>query len=192
MTFNRPGGESLPRFDSELTPRTSLWVARGNVKPPNVRELRKVLGRDSFAFSCTRCGNCCRGPGSVYFSKQEFGAVVEYLDLNRAAEKKLRASLIQHEENGYLVHNTPKACRFLDEKNGCSIYPVRPMQCRTFPFWASFFETPEDLDYLKAECPGVRSGRGTKYTLLQTIRRISATEKAFLSEQRDRSQPIQL
>ena len=104
----------------------------------------------------------------------------------------LRSRLVQEEENGYLVHNTPKACRFLDEKNGCTIYPVRPMQCRTFPFWASHFDSPEDLEFLKADCPGVRSGRGTKYTLLQTVRRITATEKAFLAGQRDPTQPIRL
>ncbi len=45
------------------------------------------------------------------------------------------------------------ACLFFDkEKNGCGIYPVRPEQCRTFPFWPYFREHPEEAF---EECPGV-------------------------------------
>ena len=44
------------------------------------------------------------------------------------------------------------ACLFFDrEKNGCGIYPVRPEQCRTFPFWPWFREHPEEVF---EECPG--------------------------------------
>ncbi len=185
------GEPPLSGLVSGLT-RCPEWFDWQAVEKLRVRQLREVLGKDTFAFSCTRCGNCCRGPGSVYFTPGEFEAAVRHLGLDAAGAKKLRSRIIQTEENGYLVHNTPKSCRLLDGQNRCTIYPVRPMQCRTFPFWASFFETVEDFDFLKSECPGVRSGRGTKYTLLQTLRRIGATEKAFLSEQRDRSSPIRL
>lgn len=155
-------------------------------------DLRRVLGRETFAFTCTQCGNCCRGPGSVYFTPAEFQGAVDYLGLDESEARALRKRIVQSEENGYLVHNTPSACRFLTDQGACSIYPVRPMQCRTYPFWASFFQSEDDFDFLRAECPGVRSGKGKKYTLLQTVRRINATERAFLAEQRDKKNAIDL
>ena len=44
-------------------------------------------------------------------------------------------------------------CIFFDRnKNGCSVYEARPLQCRTFPFWDYFRHR---IDELKSECPGI-------------------------------------
>ena len=46
------------------------------------------------------------------------------------------------------------ACIFFDTvKKQCSVYEVRPLQCRTFPFWSVFQRYPKEAD---AECPGVK------------------------------------
>jgi Fe-S-cluster containining protein len=45
------------------------------------------------------------------------------------------------------------ACIFFDEvKERCTIYPVRPSQCRTFPFWDPYKHNDEEV---KNECPGI-------------------------------------
>lgn len=45
------------------------------------------------------------------------------------------------------------ACVFFDESmKRCSIYPVRPRQCRTFPFWEQFKSNEEEV---REECPGI-------------------------------------
>ncbi|MBF0259002.1 MAG: YkgJ family cysteine cluster protein [Desulfamplus sp.] len=44
-------------------------------------------------------------------------------------------------------------CIFLDNAHKCSIYPARPLQCRTFPFW-NHFKT--DMKLLIQECPGLK------------------------------------
>jgi len=49
-------------------------------------------------------------------------------------------------------------CIFL-KQNLCSAYPVRPAQCRTWPFWTanlkqSFWQGP-----LRERCPGIGQGR---------------------------------
>ena len=50
-------------------------------------------------------------------------------------------------------------CTFFDgEKRCCTIYPVRPRQCRTWPFWNSNLESPEDWESIKEGCPGVGKG----------------------------------
>ncbi len=43
--------------------------------------------------------------------------------------------------------------------NGCRIYPVRPVQCRTFPFWNEYIASPRGWQRVAARCPGVNTGR---------------------------------
>lgn len=59
------------------------------------------------------------------------------------------------EKTGYgwsirmVQHQDGPACVFWEE--GCTVYPVRPPQCRSFPFWEGVSE--EELRL----CPGVCS-----------------------------------
>jgi Fe-S-cluster containining protein len=44
-------------------------------------------------------------------------------------------------------------CVFFDaSKRGCQIYPVRPSQCKTFPFWNHFKDNVKEV---VKECPGI-------------------------------------
>lgn len=57
-------------------------------------------------------------------------------------------------------------CTFFDgEKRSCKIYPVRPTQCKTWPFWNSNLESSESWQEVQAECPG--AGHGDLYSLEQ-------------------------
>ncbi len=40
----------------------------------------------------------------------------------------------------------------------CSVYEDRPLQCRSFPFWAPYLGSREDWDALESRCPGVNVG----------------------------------
>lgn len=44
-------------------------------------------------------------------------------------------------------------------ENGCKIYPVRPAQCRTFPFWKEILERPLNWERAAQECPGMNQGK---------------------------------
>jgi len=48
---------------------------------------------------------------------------------------------------------------------GCLVYPVRPVQCRTFPFWREHLRSRRAWEDLARSCPGVNKGR--LYTLKQ-------------------------
>jgi hypothetical protein len=52
-------------------------------------------------------------------------------------------------------------CVFLVEmapgRRGCSIYPVRPQQCRTWPFWPSLLRSEACWDEARRGCPGMKS-----------------------------------
>ena len=52
-------------------------------------------------------------------------------------------------------------CIFWDR--GCTIYPVRPRQCRTFPFWPENLESPQAWAAATRTCHG--AGKGKLYRL---------------------------
>jgi len=54
-------------------------------------------------------------------------------------------------------------CIFFNRTHGCVIYPVRPRQCRTWPFWRAVLLAPEIWDEMARSCPGI--GRGRTYRL---------------------------
>lgn len=60
-------------------------------------------------------------------------------------------------------HPTTKDCVFLcpagKDKRGCAIYPVRPLQCRTWPFWKENLRSPDHWLAASERCPGINRGR---------------------------------
>ena len=41
---------------------------------------------------------------------------------------------------------------------GCSVYPHRPLQCRSYPFWSPNLASRSAWDSLDPTCPGVNQG----------------------------------
>ena len=52
-----------------------------------------------------------------------------------------------------------EACRFLREDHTCAIYPVRPKQCATWPFWEENLERERWEGPVRERCPGIGQGR---------------------------------
>lgn len=108
-------------------------------------------------FACQRCGGCCRGePGYVWVRDPEIVAIARLLTLSRAEvlHRYCRVvfgdvSLIER-PNGDCVFWTPR---------GCEIYPVRPTQCRTFPFWPEYVRSAKAWSRALRRCPGCGQGR---------------------------------
>ncbi len=125
--------------------------------------------RAGLRFRCTRCGTCCTGaPGRVWVNDEEMAAIAEYrnepLDhvvglYTRVAE---RGRSLREKANG--------DCIFYDPEQGCTIYPVRPRQCQTWPFWESNVATPQDWQRTCDVCPG--SGQGELISAEEITRRL--------------------
>jgi Fe-S-cluster containining protein len=63
-------------------------------------------------------------------------------------------------------------CVYLDpQTRRCRIYPVRPRQCRTWPFWGSNVSTPESWKRTQEKCPGI--GCGELVTLGEIEQRVA-------------------
>ncbi len=106
--------------------------------------------------ACETCGgNCCTGEsGYIYLNQKEMEAIAGHLELSMAElkEKFLFKKGYKFSIKEQIVEGSHDCIFFDREINGCGIYPVRPTQCRTFPFWP-YFKKHEDE--LRNECPGI-------------------------------------
>jgi len=77
---------------------------------------------------CTRCGNCCRGRGSIRLRKDELQGIADYMHVEyKRLKDRLRAAPMG---DGTFVVSQP--CPFL-RNNLCGVYPARPGTCRDYP-----------------------------------------------------------
>jgi Fe-S-cluster containining protein len=66
-----------------------------------------------------------------------------------------RRYIRNHNDPLLLKERSDGSCVFLDKKDKCTVYPVRPAQCRTYPFWDEVLAN--DFTWLleKGVCPGI-------------------------------------
>ena len=114
-------------------------------------------------FECQQCGNCCCGPdeGYIWVTKPEIDFIAEFLNVTVAqfTQKFLRTVNFR---KSITEHPITKDCILLDCAGGekkCKIYPVRPNQCRNWPFWSTNLQTPNDWNCAAERCPGINRGR---------------------------------
>lgn len=119
------------------------------IQEPNEKWYAKGL-----RFSCTGCGKCCTGaPGYTWVTLDEIVAIAAYLQLSidQFAARYLRQIGDRYSlKENFVTH----ACVFLQD-NKCQIYPVRPEQCRTFPWWIENLESEEAWQNAARRCEGI-------------------------------------
>ena len=103
----------------------------------------------SLPFECTACGKCCQRDGDVYMNRSEFTAVAAFLNMSEDAFIRTYSQhvLMDEKEQVAWVHFSSKGlghCVFLEpDTRHCRIHPVKPVQCRTYPFYPSLLKSPE-------------------------------------------------
>ena len=120
------------------------------------------------SFSCTRCGDCCTGaPGYVWVEQEEIEELAKFLGLSpgKFGERYLRKVGRRYS----LLEKPGGDCIFFD--SGCTVYPARPVQCRTFPFWRSHLKSQRAWDEIAGECPGIGQGKFYAASDIEIIRR---------------------
>lgn len=117
------------------------------------------------AFACRQCGRCCQGPeeGYVWVNRNETAAIAAHLGI---PEPELRKLYVRKVGGRYSLNEDAgtRDCVFLvpldgdQGGKGCKIYPVRPRQCRTWPFWPGNLHDADDWALAGVRCPGINRG----------------------------------
>ncbi len=121
-------------------------------------------------FTCTSCGDCCRGPepGFVEVDEPMITALAEHVGLTEETFTRRYVRRLANQAGMLsLIEKKNGDCVFWEDGQGCTVYEVRPTQCRTFPFWPEVLESKESWDEHAQSCPGMTraaEGRGRRYT----------------------------
>ena len=111
--------------------------------------------KDGLRFSCTECGQFCTGsPGYVWVTETEIDKMAEHLSLTVAEFSRFYLRRVE-DRFSLLEHPKTYDCVFLKDKK-CQIYKVRPVQCRTFPWWPQNLRSEEDWREAAKSCEGIR------------------------------------
>lgn len=108
-------------------------------------------------FSCTGCGACCTGAtGTVWVNGKEAARIARHLGLPLRAFLDRYAYPFRH---GHSLRERANGDCVFFEAGRCSIYRVRPTQCRTYPFWPENVRSEAAWASVCRECPGAGQGR---------------------------------
>jgi Fe-S-cluster containining protein len=111
--------------------------------------------RNSFmkAFKCKKCGTCCYGKGGIYVQQDEIERIADFLGIDSASfisrfcDEEYGRISIKSGEDGY--------CIFFDKERQCTIHPVNPTPCSSWPFYDALLKDPDNWNSAKDACPGI-------------------------------------
>ncbi|MEZ5351130.1 MAG: YkgJ family cysteine cluster protein [Bryobacteraceae bacterium] len=108
-------------------------------------------------FSCQPgCTKCCDTHGYVYLTEQDLNNAAAFVGMKPRAFEKRYVYRTTHLRR--LRKPPDRQCPFLEPGKGCMIHPVKPTQCRLFPFWPELVEDRRAWHYAGFKCPGIGKG----------------------------------
>ena len=119
-------------------------------------------------FKCTQCSQCCYGGKHAYVraNAQEIENIIAFMNIDLGTFKN--DYLVKLVDHGYGIRMKQSLltkaagkeghCALLDEIGKCSVYPVRPTQCRTYPFWPEILISEQKWNDEINRCEGINLG----------------------------------
>ncbi len=110
----------------------------------------QYIPKSGVRFECQpECSACCRiSGGYVYLTEEEARKIARFLQIGH--EEFLNTFTREIDHKPALCDGEDEACIFLE---------VRPLQCRTFPFWPENLNNESSWQAVKEMCPGIGHGR---------------------------------
>jgi hypothetical protein len=144
-------------------------------------------------FTCSQCGNCCTGPpGFVWISREEIRRVAKFLGISpqevvekycRKVGRRFSLKERRHPRHGGYdcifikeipaegqKSDKPRAEQASHTRRICSIYSVRPLQCRTWPFWTGNLSSRAAWESASKGCPGMNHGKLFEQAQIEKLR----------------------
>lgn len=96
----------------------------------------------------------------MFLSDNDIGKLAAFFSISQDEFKKKYTRMVDLgvAKRRTLLEQENFDCIFWSE-GGCSVYPVRPLQCKSYPFWNSHLHSQEAWDQVEKECPGVNIGK---------------------------------
>jgi len=112
-------------------------------------------------FECSACGKCCSNHGDgyefVWSRHEERVALARHFGVSLEEFEQTWCESVEHGAEPSFK-SRGQACIFLQDGR-CSVYALRPSQCRTFPFWPELLVDEDTWQRDVASfCPGVGQG----------------------------------
>lgn len=107
-------------------------------------------------FECqTGCTKCCEEQGFVYLTEDDITRIAGFLSLTPADFEKRYV----YRTKNLRRFRVPRyaQCSFLKD-GGCSVHEVKPMQCRSFPYWPELLISRRAWHETGKRCPGIGKG----------------------------------
>lgn len=119
----------------------------------------KCFYESGLNFKCKEgCVDCCANEsGFVFLSSRDIEHIAKAtaLTIQQAIEVYTRVFVSDSKERfRVLKEYSNNKCIFLTDK-GCSIYPDRPIQCSTYPFWPRVLASMATWCAEEVMCPGI-------------------------------------
>ncbi len=94
-------------------------------------------------FQCIQCHACCKESGYVRLTPEETQVIADFIEME-IMEFTHAYTRLTHDRTGLsLIEKDNGECIFLTPQ-GCSINPVKPVQCKDFP-WKWKFSSFEQV-----------------------------------------------
>jgi hypothetical protein len=132
--------------------------------------------RRPLRFECTGCGKCCTGTSDYFIavSRAEQRRIQEHLGISWRWFR--RRYLFRFDDETESLRMPGGRCEFLGDDNRCRIYKVRPLQCRTYPYWPELVGSLFSWRLETRRCEGI--GRGEAIPL-EHVRRMLQRQQAM-------------
>ena len=129
-----------------------------------------VYRREALRFQCTGCGSCCIGDGTVAVTDGEAERIRAFLGVSRAWFRRRYLVRLSGSGRGIRLGEDGR-CSFLGRNGRCRVYPVRPVQCRTYPFWPELVASRRAWLEEGRFCEGIGRGPAVPAARIQALLR---------------------
>jgi Fe-S-cluster containining protein len=93
--------------------------------------------------------------GEVYLTEQDLGRIAAHLSVDPT---EFETKCVHRTSRSLRLRKPPDRQCLFHSDGKCSIHPVKPVQCRVFPFWPEIIETAAAWDETALRCPGMNKG----------------------------------